>query len=172
MQRRAFLETMSVGAVVGTAGCIGGGGELVVNVQRDISLEPHTGWIKEIPDVSDPGGAVQYVARSSEPFDVYFFVGQEAARRYDAYLDGDEPDEMPSGDPDLSRTATPAGDQYRATSKKDGARQPVDAEGPYYFVVDHSNYPSAGGAFVGEEPRPRSVFLDLTVSKKRFGLPV
>ena len=59
MNRRTLLSTAAVGFADGVSGCIGGGGEVVMTVQRSVSVRPGRGWVKEIPDVSDPGGVVQ-----------------------------------------------------------------------------------------------------------------
>ncbi|WP_336001303.1 hypothetical protein [Halorientalis halophila] len=171
MQRRQFLQAVAGGTTLGSAGCLGIGGDLVVTVQKDVSVEPGTGWIKEIPDVSDSGGEIAYTARSRAPFDVYFFTSAEAMRRYDAYTSGEEPESTPPGDQDVGRTATSTGgDRYEATSANDGGRQPIEGSGPYYFVLDHTDYPAAGGARPDEMPERRSIFLDLTVTRQRFGL--
>lgn len=171
MERRTFLCAVGAGAVLGTTGCIGGGGKIVVNIQREIVVRPHTGWIKEVPDVSDPGGAISYVSRADEAYDVYFFTSETQVQQYRAFTDGEEPSRMPPGNREIGGTATPVGsDMYKATSEDDGGRQSIDAQGPYYFVLDNSNYPTAGGAYLQDEPSPRTIFLDLTVSQKRFGL--
>jgi hypothetical protein len=171
MDRRSFLRGVGVGTVAGTAGCIGGGGKVVVNVQREISVRPRTGWIKEIPDVSNPGGAISYVSRASDAYDVYFFTSAAQVEQYQAFTDGEEPDHMPPGDRTIGGTATAVSkDTYRATSRDDGGRQSIGASGPYYFVLDNSNYPTAGGAYLRDPPTERSIYLDLTVSKQRFGL--
>ena len=171
MERRKFLQRAVTGAAVGTVGCLGSGGEVVVTVSRDVSIEPGTGWIREIPDVSDPGGSISYISRSKAPFDVYFFTSRKQMRRYDAYTSGEVPEKLPSGDQDIGRTATEteSGD-FKASSKNDGGRQSIDESGPYYFVLDHSDYPAAGGARPSEMPDRRSIYLDLTVTKQRFGL--
>jgi hypothetical protein len=179
MKRRTFLRSAVAGGVLGTAGCIGGGGKVVTNLQRDISVAPHSAWIKQIPDVSDPGGAISYIARGEAPFDVYFFVGRDAVKRYQSYIRieqqegaaaGMSPD-LPTGHADITRTATRVGqDMYKATSVDDGGRRPLEEPGPYFFVLDNTNYPAAGGAYIGDNARDRSIFVDLTVTKKRFGL--
>jgi len=172
MDRRAFVGAL--GAAVSTAGCLGGGNEIVVTVRRDVSVQPGTGWVTEIPDVSDDGGAISYVSHASERYDVHFFVGEDRIEQYRTYTSETESDPAgtPSGDRDVSRTATDAGDgQYQATSADDGGRQSIDATGPYYFVLDHSDYPT-GGARPEEYADPLTVHLDLTVTEQRFGLGV
>jgi len=171
MDRRSFLRAVGVGTALGTAGCIGGGGKVVVTIQREIAVSPHSGWAKEIPDVSDPGGAISYISRAGKPFDVYFFTSADQMQQYRAFINREEPNVMPPGNREIGGTATDVGDgMYRATSKDDGGRQPIDAQGPCYFVLDNSNYPTAGGAYLEDPPSPRTIFLDLTVSQKRFGL--
>lgn len=171
MRRRQFLHSGVVGLTVGTVGCLGTGGEVVVTVSREVAVEPGTGWIREIPDVSDPGGSISYITRSQGPFDVYFFTSEKQMRRYSAYTSGEDPAKQPTGNRDIGRTATEtkSGGTYKASTKNDGARQAIDATGPYYFVLDHSDYPAAGGAWPEETPERRSIYVDLTVTRKRFG---
>ncbi|WP_299266554.1 hypothetical protein [Halorientalis sp.] len=171
MERRRFLQRGVAAAALGTVGCLGSGGEVVVTVSRDVRIEPGTGWIREIPDVSDPGGSISYISRSQAPFDVYFFTSEQQMGRYDDYTSGEDPAQPPTGDRDIGRTATETdGGQYKASTKDDGARQSIDESGPYYFVLDHSDYPAAGGAWPSDMPKRRSIYLDLTVTRKRFGL--
>jgi hypothetical protein len=179
MQRRSFLRAVGVAGVLGTAGCIGGGSELVANTARTITVEPGTGWITEIPDVSGSGGAISYTADCRRRFDVYFFVGETQVERYRSFVeaadDGGTPPattgDLPVGNRDVGQTAVSGGgDRYRAATADDGARQPIDESGPYYFVLDHSAYPAGGGAYPDDLPEPRSIHLDLTVTKSRFGL--
>ncbi|MFB6165518.1 MAG: hypothetical protein ABEJ31_10205 [Haloarculaceae archaeon] len=176
MDRRTYLRTAATGAVGlagATAGCIGGGGEVVVNVQRTVTVQPGASWHTEIPDVSGEGGAISYVAKADAPFDVYFFLSEDQYDRYRAYLHGEtDGGSLPAGDQEIGRTATQAGQHtYRASTDDDGARQPIDAAGPYYFVVDHSDYPPAGGAFPRDPPERRRVSVSLTVTKQQFSLP-
>ncbi len=47
-------------------------------MQQDVRINPHEAWIKEeIPDVSDPGGELQYIVKADIPFNVYFFTDRE-----------------------------------------------------------------------------------------------
>jgi hypothetical protein len=171
MQRRRFLQRGAAGLVLGTVGCLGSGGEVVVTVSRDVAVEPGTGWIREIPDVSDPGGSISYISRSQVPYDVYFFTSEEQMQRYDAYTGGEDPEKHPTGDQNVGRTATETeSGNYKASTKNDGGRQSIDETGPYYFVLDHSDYPAAGGARPNDMPERQSIYLDLTVTRKRFGL--
>lgn len=172
MNRRSFLRGAAAAGCLGGAGCIGGGGEIVTNIQREISVKPGEGWSERIPAVLDNGGAVSYVTRARLPYDVYFFTSEAQMRAYRAFTDGEEPDRLPTGDRSVGRTATPVGERmHKATSKNDGGRQEIEGTGPYYFVLDNSDYPAAGGAYPSAQPSSRSIFLDLTVTRKRFGLP-
>lgn len=171
MRRRAFVAKFgaSVGAV--GSGCLGGGGEVVVSVSRSITVEPGRGWTREIPDVSDPGGAVSYAVKSDErAFDVYFFVEDAAYESYRAFVDGEDPDETPRGHAELSKSAVDGADDgmYEATTSDDGARDPLDATGPYHFVLDHSSYRLENR--VEETDEPLSAFVDLTVVRNHAGL--
>lgn len=166
MQRRSLLAGVAVG-LGGVAGCVGGGGEVVTTVQRTVSVRPGQGWVKEIPDVSDPGGAIQYRATAGQPFDVYFFSSEEAYMFYDTYTDGNEPARTPAGNTDVGTSAEALGeDTYRATTQNGGAREQIDDTGPYFFVVDHSDYRE--GAVPGDEPEPLSVSVDLTVTQRKL----
>ena len=171
MKRRTFLRSALPGTALGASGCLGLGGEVVVSVAKEIGVEPGTGWIREIPDVSDPGGAISYIARAQTPFDVYFFTSERQMRRYHAYTSGEDPEQTPTGDQSVGRTAieTQSG-TFKATSKNDGGRQTIDEAGPYYFVLDHSDYPAAGGARPAEIAERQTIYLDLTVTRKRLPL--
>jgi len=169
MNRRTFLRTVGAGATVAGSGCLGGGGEVVVSVKQDVTVEPHDAWMKEeIPDVSDPGGEIQYIVKADVPFSVYFFTDREQFERYDAYIKGREPDETPPGNPEFSQTAVrPEGsDIYEASTANGGAREPLDEPGPYFFAVDHSNYRME--TRVEEFDDPLTAFVDLTVIEKRL----
>ncbi|WP_459191232.1 hypothetical protein [Halosimplex sp. J119] len=167
MDRRALLSTAALGLAGGVAGCVGGGGEVVTTVQRTVSVQPGQGWVEEIPDVSDPGGAIRYRARADRPFDVYFFPSEESYMFYDTYTDGDEPALTPAGNSDVGASAKQiAEDTFEAQTQKGGARQPIDASGPYYFVVDHSAYRGESGP--DDDPEPLDVFVDLTVTQRKL----
>lgn len=164
MDRRAFLATTVVG-VAGLAGCAGGSVEK--SVKRKVSVTPGTGWVQELPDVDN--GALSYIARSGSRFDVYLFDGA-AYEQYDAFTDGADPASMPRGVEGFSKTAVQpdGGDEYLATTKNDGARQSLPGNGPYYFVVDHSDY--GRGTPLHEDAGPLRVFVNLEVVEKT--LPV
>ena len=169
MKRRVLLASLGASAVFGLGGCIGGGSEVVTTVQRTVRVEPGQGWVERVPDVSDPGGAIQYKVSASQPFDVYFFTSEESYMFYDTFVDGGDPAGTPPGDRDVGTAARRLEkDAYRATTKNEGGREPVDASGPYFFVVDHSRY--RGERPPGEQADPLSAFVDLTVTKKKFGL--
>jgi hypothetical protein len=171
MKRRSVIQTMGTGLAAVGAGCLGGGGEVVVSVQRDVHVDPGRAWIEQkVPDVSEPGGAIRYIVRSETPFDVYFFTDEAAFEQYHAYIKGRDPPDTPPGNPEYSQTALPTedGDLYEAATSDGGARQPLDAAGPYYFAVDHSNYRME--TRVGEFDEELTAFVDLTVIRKK--LPV
>ncbi|MDG5777557.1 hypothetical protein VB773_05425 [Haloarculaceae archaeon H-GB2-1] len=166
MRRRHLLRAMGASATLGVAGCIGGGSKIVTNVQRDVSVTPGTGWVQKIPDVSEHGGAIQYSVRAKKPFDVYFFVGESQYLAYDDFTDGTEPPETPFGDASVGTSAEEESNTYVASTTEDGAREPIEGTGPYYFVVDHSAY--LGRTPPKEHGGPLKAFVDLTVTKKRF----
>lgn len=169
MKRRAFLQTAGAGAIAVGSGCLGTGGDVVVNVAESVTVDPGEGWVEEVPDVSDPGGALSYRVRSEQrAFDVYFFVGDGQFEHYDAFVSGRDPEETPPGHTSFSKAAVPKSgseDVYEAATTDDGAREPLDATGPYYFVVDHSNYRMENR--VDEYGEPLSAFVDLKVVEER-----
>lgn len=166
MRRREFLAGVAAGTTAGTAGCVGGG-EVVVSLQKELSIQPETGWVKKIPDISEKGGAVKYTVRASRPFDVYFFVGSDQYRFYEAYVDGREPRKTPAGHEKLSASASEkAKDEFVAQTKDNGAREALTAKGPYFFVVDYTAY--RGETPPKEFEGPLTPFVDLTVSKDRL----
>jgi hypothetical protein len=169
MKRRRFLQTMGVGATAVGSGCMGGGGEVVVSVQQDVRVNPHEAWIEEeIPDVSDPGGEIQYIVKADIPFNVYFFTDRERFEQYDMYIKGRGPDKTPPGNPKFSQTAVqPEGsDIYEASTDNGGARESLDEPGPYFFAVDHSNYRME--TRVDDYDDPLTAFVDLTVIQKKL----
>ena len=181
MNRRTFLRGSGVAVAVGSAGCIGGGGKVVESTAKTVTIDPYAGWVLEIPDVSDSGGTISYTAECERGFDVYFFTSDDARQAYEEYVDqkpaeqrpGEATGDLPKGDQSIGQTATEGDDgRYRAATKNMGARQPIDDSGPYYFVLDNSNYPAAGGAYLQDPAEARWIDLDLTVSEKRFDLPI
>jgi len=162
MERRSFLRAVPLAA---GAGCLGGGSDVVVNVQRDVDVRPHTGWTKRIPDISD--GAISYIARADSRFDVYFF-DESTIGAYWRFIDGGSPDEQPAGDRRIGMRAVRTDEGVYEARTEDGGRQPIEGGGPHYFVVDHSNYRSRGVTKVGEDAGPVSVFVDLTVTDRQL----
>jgi len=159
---------MGAGLVTAGSGCLGGGGEVVVSVQQDVNIDPGNAWIEtEIPDLSESGGAIEYIVRAETPFDIYFFNNQADFKKYKAYLNGDEPGETPQGNSSFSKAAVPAEgkDLYEATTDNGGNRQSVESAGPYYFAVDHSNYRMENR--VEKFDDPLRAFVDLKVIRKR-----
>lgn len=166
MRRRAMMKTVGVVATTSTAGCMGGG-EVVTEIQRRVTVEPGRYWSRELPDVSDPGGSIEYVLGGDRAFDLLFFTSGEDFTAYREALRGEEPDRTPTGHDEFSETAVPVGDGdgYEATTKN-GARESLDAEGPYYVVVDHTDY--GVGARPGDPGSALSVTVDLTLVKNRI----
>lgn len=163
-----MLQTIGAGLTVAGSGCLGGSGEVIVSVQKDVTVDPGDAWLeKDIPDVSDSGGAIEYIVRSETPFDVYFFTSQEDFEQYDTYIKGHEPDSTPPGNSKFSQTAIPkeGSELYEATTTDGGNRQSIDASGPYYFAVDHSSYRME--TRVEKFDDPLTAFVDLKVIRKR-----
>ena len=168
MNRRSLLSTTAVGIACGLGGCVSGGGEVVKTVQRDVAVQPGDGWVIDVPDVSDPGGAIRYRTTADRPFDVYFFSNEESYMFYDTFTDGNEPAMTPAGNSDVGTSAQEVGDDtYRAETQNGGARQPIDASGPYFFVVDNSEYREETPP-KGDPPSPLEVYVDLTVTQRKL----
>jgi len=170
MRRRGFLHAFGAGTVLGTAGCLGLGGEAIVSIQQSVRVEPGSGWVETIPDISESGGAISYKVRSDDRrFDVYFFAGEDDYEHYEAYIKGQEPDQTPAGYEAFSKVAVPRTDAestYEAATHDGGARESIDVAGPYYFVVDHSSYRMENR--VDEFAEPLAAFVDLEVVKNRL----
>ena len=168
MKRRSVLRTVGAGLAALGGGCLGGGGEVIVSIQQNVTVDPGTAWLETgIPDLSDSGGAIEYIVRSETPFDVYFFADESDFEQYDAYIRGHDPDDTPPGNGDFSQTAVPDADSelYEATTDDSGSRQSVEMTGPYYFAVDHSSYRME--TRVEEFDDPLSAFVDLKVIRDR-----
>lgn len=97
---------------------------------------------------------------------MYFFTAEADVQAYRSYIKGETPDRTPQGDPAFSKRGThnEERDLYEAMTPGEGARATIDADGPYWFVLDHSHYglPSR----MPESADPISVFLDLQVVRK------
>ena len=168
MNRRSVLRTVGTGLAALGSGCLGGGGEVIVSVQQDVTVAPGDAWTREdIPDLSDSGGAIEYIVRSETPFDVYFFADQHDFEQYDAYIRGQEPDSTPPGNGKLSQTAIENRESglYEATTADGGNRESVETSGPYHFAVDHSSYRME--TRVEEFDDPLTAFVDLKVIRNR-----
>jgi len=168
VNRRAVLQAVGTGLVAAGSGCLGGGGEVIVNVQRNVTVKPGNAWMEtEIPDLSDSGGAIEYIVKAEKPFDVYFFTNESDFEQYDAYIKGGDPEETPPGNSDFSQAAVPkeGSDIYEATTDNGGNRQSIENSGPYYFAVDYSSYRMENRVEKFDEPL--SVFVDLKVIRKR-----
>ncbi|MFC6974593.1 hypothetical protein ACFQL1_07720 [Halomicroarcula sp. GCM10025709] len=165
MKRRRVLQTVGAGITALGSGCLGSG-EVVLSIQQDISVDPKDAWTKQLPDVSDTGGAIEYTVRADRPFDIYFFADEEQFEMYDSYIKGRDPPETPRGDRSFSQTALPRqdGEVYEA-STEDRAREPLDVDGPSFFAVDHSNYRME--TRVEEFGEELTAFVDLQVIKQR-----
>lgn len=140
MRRRRFLTGVATGAVVGTAGCMGG--EVLLSKDEMVSVPPGDGRIFELP--SD-GDEIEYIARDDRPFSVYVFGSESARETYETYIDeGEEaPDDRPSGVGSLSkRTIQIRGspDQLYEASTEDKGRESLNVDGTGFFVLDNSNY--------------------------------
>ncbi len=163
MNRRSFLSTLAAGSVVATGGCIGGG-RVVLERNKTVSVQPGMGWWVKLPSVGG-NGALSFVTRASQPFDVYYFTDATGFEHYETYVKGGEPAEMPPGHKKLSQAAVERDGDYGVKEPEDGGRYSISTEGDHYFVVDHSNYGS--GVPVDEYGEALSVFVDLKVIKEQ-----
>lgn len=166
MRRRAMMKTVGVAAIASVAGCLGGG-EVVAEIQRSVTVEPGQYWSQELPDVSGSGGSIEYVVSGDRGFDLLFFTSGDDYAAYRQTLRGEETDRAPTGHDAFSETAVPVedGEGYRARTEN-GARESLDAEGPYYVVVDHTDY--GVGARPGDPGSALSVTIDLTLVENRI----
>ncbi|MCU4717190.1 hypothetical protein [Halapricum hydrolyticum] len=154
MRRRRFLTTVATGAVVGTAGCMGG--EVVFAKNESVIVPPDKGAIFELPAEGDE---IEYTARDDEPFTVYVFESEQAIEAYRTYIKGGEPDERPTGTDSFGGQAIKLRDDLYELSTEDRAREPLNVDGNAYFVLDNSNYQDA----VSAHSDSLSIQLDLTV---------
>jgi hypothetical protein len=167
MNRRGFLASLAACGVGTAAGCVADG-RVVHQRQRSVDVDPGGGWVFEI-DGLEGNGSVSYTVQADRRFDVYYFADPAAYRRYQEFLAGESPAEMPSGHDTLSRAAVrDGGDAYEAAVPEDGGRQSVTAEETHYFVVDHSNY--GMGVPVPEDAVALDAFVDLTVYANQLPL--
>lgn len=160
MERRTLLRAVGVGIATATAGCMGG--EVVHEVQRQVTIDPGGYWLARLPGVGG-SGAMTYTVRADARFDVYVFTDREDFRAYESYHEDGSAERSPSGHAELSTTAVrnEERDTYEATSAADGSRASYDAEDESYFVVDHSSY--GMGAEPAENAGPMRPFVDLQV---------
>lgn len=158
MRRRRFLTTAAAGAVVGTAGCMGG--EVVFSKDGTVTVPPDTGEIFELPSEGDE---IEFTARDDEPFTVYLFEREEAIETYRTYItdrdDDSEPSERPTGIGSLGGQAIKLREDLYEVSTEQRSREPLDVDGTAYFVLDNSNYEDA----VPANSDSLSVQLDLKV---------
>ncbi|WP_226022716.1 hypothetical protein [Halomicrobium salinisoli] len=167
MRRRTLLRSLGASAAAFGAGCLGLGGEVVVSVQQSVRVPAGEGWSRELPDVSDSGGAISYEATSEdESFDVYLFQAEQF-RYYDEYVKGRDPERTPKGIEQFSKVAVETdGGVYEAATANGGARESLDAAGPYHFVVDHSNYRL--GHRMDDHADELSAFVELELVEDRI----
>jgi len=168
VKRRSVLQTVGTGLLAAGSGCLGGSGEVIVSVQKDVTVDPGSAWTEtDIPDLSESGGAIEYIVRAGQAFDVYFFSDRADFEKYNNYIKGDDPEATPPGHDDFSKAAVPqqGSDMYEATTDDGGNRQSVEKSGPYYFAVDHSSYRMENS--VDEFDDPLTAFVDLKVIRKR-----
>jgi len=177
MRRRELLGAVAAGTAVGVAGCLGG--DLVLEKQESVRVEPHRGWVQEITEASG-SGSLSYTVRSGDDrFQVLYFTGEAQFSRYrtitlgdgeatDAANGGSASGEMPTGHDDLSSIAlrNEQRDVYEAEMPTDDGRYSVEFDGTHYFVVDYSNY--GRGLQVADTADPIQVTVGLEVVEDRL----
>ncbi|QSG11979.1 Uncharacterized protein HSBGL_1562 [Halapricum desulfuricans] len=158
MRRRRFLTAAATGAVVGTAGCMGG--EVVFSKNGTVNIPSGSGKVLELPP---EGEEIEYTARDDRPFVVYVFEREDAVETYRAYVkdrdNDDMPSERPTGLDSLGGQAIKLQDDLYQSSTEERAREPLNADGTVYFVLDNSNYEDT----VSAHSDPLSIQLDLKV---------
>lgn len=166
MRRRAMIRSLGAAAVVGGAGCMGGG-EVEEQIQRSARIRPGEYWSAELPDISDTGGSISYIARAERPFDVYFFTLGGNFTSYREVVEGESSGPPPTGHEEFSKTATPTdgGETFEAATEDGGSRQTLTEDGPYYFVLDHTAY--GVGARPGDPGEELTVSLEVTLIRSR-----
>ena len=163
MDRRSFLSSLVGGAVVGVSGCVGGG-RVVLERNRTVTIQPEMGWWAKLPSVGG-NGALSFTVRAEQPFDVYYFTSPDSFTYYETYVKGGDPEQMPPGHRRLSQAAVERDGEYGVKEPTDGGRRNISTEGDHYFVVDHSNY--GAGVPVDEYGRELNAFVDLKVIKEQ-----
>lgn len=158
MHRRAYLAALGTAAVGSLAGCTGGQ-VLTISPGQTINVPRGRGEVITIPA---DGDEIRYTARDDQPFATYFFTSGEALGAYQAFLNGEEPEESPAGDRRIGSHTVQVDDGIYEAATPEGKRVPIDADGESYLVIDHSAYraetvpPSDAG--------PLSVTVDLSVT--------
>ncbi|QSG06239.1 hypothetical protein [Halapricum desulfuricans] len=158
MRRRRFLATAATGTVVGTAGCMGG--KVIFSKDGTITVPSGSGKVFELPS---EGEEIEYTARDDGPFMVYVFERDSAIETYRAYIKDRDNDDMPAKRPtgldSLGGQAIKLQDDLYQSSTDERAREPLNADGTAYFVLDNSNYEDT----VSARSDPLSIQLDLKV---------
>lgn len=165
MDRRSFLAAAGTTSV-GVAGCVGGK-RVLVEIQRELQVEPGVGWTRELPAV-DGSAVIRFTARAEKRFDVFYFVDPAAFAKYEAYLQSDDPDRMPTGHDRLTKTAVPRDgtDGYEVVVPTDGKHAAIGADGSHHIALDYSDYGT--GMPVADPNEPLRVFLDLSLLDKQL----
>jgi hypothetical protein len=154
MHRRSYLGTALTGFAAATAGCAGG--EVVRSVSRSVTIPTGSGKIYEIPSAADK---IKFTVRDDRPFDVFVFTDPADYEFYEAFANGEDPNQRPLGHRGLGGSATQTQADLYQVATKDRARQDLPGDGPTYFVVDHSGY--ADVTVPDEYDDPLSPVVDL-----------
>lgn len=178
MRRRELLGSLAGGAVVAMGGCLGG--NVVMEKQESVRIEPHTGWIQEIDEASG-SGSVSYTIRSEDDrFQVLYFVDDTSFEYYQDHTFGNgEEDqaagnggqggaEVPTGHDELSRIAlqNEQRDVYEAVMPSGDGRYSIDFDSTHHLVVDYSDY--GQGLQVADTAEAIHVTVGLEVVEDHF----
>jgi len=178
MRRRTFLAAIAAAGTVGVPGCLGG--EVVLETQKSVRIEAHSGWAQDIDGVGG-SGSVSYTVRSEDDrFQVLYFTEAINYEKYQARTAGTTADangtagsdpasvEVPLGHDDLSRIAIENEERgvYEAVVPRDDGRYSIDIEGTHHFVVDYSNY--GVGMQIPDTAEPIQATIGLEVVKDRL----
>lgn len=140
MRRRSFLATLTTGAAVSLSGCAEG--DVVMQVQESITVEPGMGWVEKIEDV-DGAGSLSFEVRSPDQrFQVFYFTAEEEYSQYEDFLAGNDPSSQPEGHSELSGSAifNDEREAYEVVEPRGGGRNSLEIPETHYFVVDYSDY--------------------------------
>ena len=166
MRRRTFLATLTAGATVGLSGCTEG--EVVLEVQESIRVDPGMGWVQKIDGV-DGAGSLSFEIRSEgQRFQVFYFTEQSEYVQYEKFLANEDPQDQPEGHSELSGAAVQNEKRgaFEVVEPDGGGRHSLEFQNTHHLVVDHSNY--GVGVPVADHDDPLNANVEIRVLKKHL----